>query len=94
MSEFNPRVDKHITSKIESARGGEVYLFYNSDPIEENDWRVDNFQWFNNSGTFAPSTDPVMKKNYWIVKNKDKKKVYFHLILTISMKFELNQQLC
>jgi hypothetical protein len=74
LRQFDPSKHRHISSHVESARGGEIYIFYNTDPVEALDWRADNFQWVNQSNTSQPSHDPVLKKNYWWVKDKNKQK--------------------
>jgi hypothetical protein len=84
LKKFDPSKDKNISTRIESAHGGEVYIFYKSVISEQEDWRCDNFNWYNQGANKpTPHNNPVLVKHYWNVKGQDRDpSMNYYLLIT------------
>ena len=74
LKEFNASTTPHVTTRITDPRGGEIYIYNNDDKAKVDDWRADPYQWFQNGANKKiPTQEPALNKNYWTVKDQNKK---------------------
>ena len=53
-------------------KGHQVFFFSAEDePVEKNDWRYDQYRWFNGGVTKLPRHQPVLKKHYFYADSKE-----------------------
>ena len=67
ITEFNIDTHTHVNDKIIDPVGGEVYIFYTTDPAKYLDYRVDGFKWKNMGGNKPfPAKNTIFLKSYYV----------------------------
>ena len=73
LKNFKPDSTPYINSPIVKPKGGDVYIYFTTDELKEDDYKVDYYQWRNNGAKKpTPYNDPVMYKSYFLAYKHDK----------------------
>ena len=69
---FEPNRDPHFTSRLSDTKAGEAYIYYNTNPACNIDYRVDDFKWRNmGANKQLPINNPVIRKTFYHCKMPD-----------------------
>lgn len=62
----------HISlSRAVKPKGGEIYIFDRN--VIGDDWKCDDYAWRNSGTRYIPSRNPVMRKNFYFIREVDSK---------------------
>ena len=75
LSEFEKDKINYV-SVIRNPKGGECFLYFNSNKDKEEDWRLDGIQMRNQGQKKLPSNKPIIAKQKYILKLPDNKTSY------------------
>ena len=86
LDQFDHNVRQYVDDRVYDPQGGDLYIFYNTNPEKQDDYKVDGYLWRNNGANkLVPketlTRKPQLTKSYYLA--IDKEKVFLNIFKSL-----------